>query len=703
MPIEDIDFLYQNSTKENMIIFVDSAKRNKQLYPSPAEFQIEFTEPFNFVYGIEILDTTIPRTMFMIEENNNLLVFKKGFEMLNSTTSERLNLIIQDFSTAESFYRRMNSQFSIQGTGFSVDNLENLFDNTLYEERGKSDYPILRFLNTEPFIFDMKNSTSYNILGFDQYPKLESKYLTIETLLENPIEVNMYPLDDVEPFEYTPTLEIYQISSGSLVTIPANGLFKRVSFMYTHDSKYKFCSFLQSIKMSSNRTKVDSMSTPITISIIDTSSNTTVFEGLTNILFNTSLEDLILPDNVLNRIFPAVSNTQLVFVQNHIYEIVLDNVFLHDDDSDIKINLVMGFSYFINIKNLSINDKIFVSKPIYSIEESLIQLTNGTISYVPDNFETCDIENPLAFEISSDLFLALEDRASVFSTGTISKFQIFVKRNNDISPDEMFFLRFTRRNTDGSTSHLCELILRYELYDSGNNISVIYFENTNVDNSILQHTNLVDITNVEKFECQLFSKRPIDVYKLDDTTTKNFTLDFLFIKEYAIISPGMLNLASENYIILRCEEIENHLRGSYDVKDFSPGLGLLNIDVQGYASGRTEFFSVKYKEFHPIGKLNKMKFQFERKSDGLLYDFKNIDLHFLMSIKFLRPTQKQFFDQSVLNPNYNPNYLGYFNKTLQDLQDEDSSDEESDIGDEYFEEGFNDRENNLIHQFKKQY
>ena len=108
----------------------------------------------------------------------------------------------------------------------------------------------------------------------------------------------------------------------------------------------------------------------------------------------------------------------------------------------------------------------------------------------------------------------------------------------------------------------------------------------------------------------------------------------------------MLNLASEN-INMRCEEIENHLRGSYDIKDFSPGLGVLNIDVQGYASGRTEFFSVKYKEFHPIGKLSKMKFRFERKTDGKLYDFKNIDLHFILSIKFLRPIQKEFFNKST--------------------------------------------------------
>ena len=150
---------------------------------------------------------------------------------------------------------------------------------------------------------------------------------------------------------------------------------------------------------------------------------------------------------------------------------------------------------------------------------------------------------------------------------------------------------------------------------------------------------------------------------------------------------------------MRCDEIENHLRGSYDMQQYSPGLGVLNIDVQGYASGRTEFYSVQYKEFHPLGKLSKMRFRFERKSDGKLYDFKNIDLHFLMSIKFLRPKQKEQFKQSVLNPNYDPNYLGYFGKTLDEFYDESTDD--SDLDDEYINHEFGKREDLLTNQVKK--
>jgi hypothetical protein len=144
-----------------------------------------------------------------------------------------------------------------------------------------------------------------------------------------------------------------------------------------------------------------------------------------------------------------------------------------------------------------------------------------------------------------------------------------------------------------------------------------------------------------------------------------------------------MNLATESYIMLRCEELENHLRGSLDMQKTSPGLGIVNIDVQGYAVNRLEFFSVKYKRFHPIGILGKLKFRFERCTDGEIYDFKNVDLHMLVSVKFLRPKQLQQFQRSILNPDYNPDFMGYLNRNMEGIEDESTDDD--DFGEDYFE------------------
>ena len=138
-------------------------------------------------------------------------------------------------------------------------------------------------------------------------------------------------------------------------------------------------------------------------------------------------------------------------------------------------------------------------------------------------------------------------------------------------------------------------------------------------------------------------------------------------------------MASKHTLTAYCpfagDEIEEHVRGSRSVREFSPGLGLINIDVQGYAVDNQEFFSVKYRKFHPIGNVSKLAFRFERGSDGALYDFKNVDLHFVLAIRFLRPLMDRNFTEYTLNPDYNPNYMGYIRHSMQ-ANERDSTDDE---------------------------
>ena len=72
MSIEDVDYLYKNSIKESSIILVDSSNRDKSVYKKPNSYTLEFLQPFKFVYGVEILDSSVPRTMYIIDSNNDL-------------------------------------------------------------------------------------------------------------------------------------------------------------------------------------------------------------------------------------------------------------------------------------------------------------------------------------------------------------------------------------------------------------------------------------------------------------------------------------------------------------------------------------------------------------------------------------------------------------------------------------------------------
>ena len=704
MPIEDIDYLYQNSVKENIILLIDSSKRNKQLYPKVSEFQVDFIEPFHFVYGIEVLNTTIPRTMFMIEEYNNSLSYRYGFDMLESNENRVINFIPQDFSSAEMFYSRINEQLVSNFLPFEMDNYENMFDNSLNEQRKKSDYPIIRFNNFFPFFFDMKKSSIFNILGFDQLAieKDYNKYLTMNKVLNSftpVIKQDLFVKKGTHKeiiLEYMSKTETSRFDDGDT--------FNTFKFRYIHDSEYNMMSFVNQLELILDKKTVYDGNQNIRISMINVTNDKKIFSNLEDSLFNKSIENSKFPNENMN-FFPSIPNIQFVLKKNDTYEIQIDNVFISKNDvNTYTCSLKLGYSYVIDINNLDIeNQSIFLSKPIYSSE------TITMISKIGDNINKTqlNVNTPYTFYLNfneSEPYLQpFKSMMALYSVSSIKSFNIFVAGDLNVDSNDIFILSIWNEYNETSI-YLGSLSLTY-IYDSVTEKYMLSCINDNIETSIFSYIdmkmsndpnldNYVDKTRL-KFELRCCTKA-IQLLGLDDDLTYN--IEYVFFKEFGLSSPGMLNLASENYIILRCDEIENHLRGSYDVKENSPGLGVLNIDVQGYASGRTEFYSVNYKEFHPIGKLNKLKFRFERKSDGELYDFKNIDLHFILNIKFLRPKQKQLFEKSILNPNYNPNYLNYFNKTMQDLYEEESSDDDSEIAEEYFTSQFNDIENELIHQ-----
>lgn len=146
----------------------------------------------------------------------------------------------------------------------------------------------------------------------------------------------------------------------------------------------------------------------------------------------------------------------------------------------------------------------------------------------------------------------------------------------------------------------------------------------------------------------------------------------------AIESPGIVNLFGERYLILRIKEIEDHLLGSYSYASYSAGIGLFKLasSFNDVTNLRFDFVSLVRKPFHPIGKVSKLTLRFET-SAGELYDFKGVNHQLLMVIKFLVPSQKKIFSRSILNPNYDPDFIKYManNRTLQAKEDSDDEEE----------------------------
>ena len=156
-------------------------------------------------------------------------------------------------------------------------------------------------------------------------------------------------------------------------------------------------------------------------------------------------------------------------------------------------------------------------------------------------------------------------------------------------------------------------------------------------------------------------------------------------KIYLIFAPGIVNLLGERFVILRCKEIEDHLLGSFAYMSYTPGIGLFKLaaSYNDITNLRFDFVNLVRKPFHPIGKLHKLTFRFET-SAGDLYDFKGVNIQMLFMIKFLVPTQKFKFEKSILNPNYDPNFMKYMSTSKNIQYKEDSDNEEEFDNDKYY-------------------
>ena len=127
----------------------------------------------------------------------------------------------------------------------------------------------------------------------------------------------------------------------------------------------------------------------------------------------------------------------------------------------------------------------------------------------------------------------------------------------------------------------------------------------------------------------------------------------------------------------------------------SLGIAKFNLGVVGYREERQDYFNVPNREFHPIGRLSRIKLRFET-SKGLLYDFKDVNHTLTVRVQYLEPTNKTEFHNSIINTNYNGNFLEY--QYTQQQQEEDSDDQDMDYNRDAFEKYKQNESRNLPFQ-----
>jgi len=73
--MEDVQYLKRRSKEDSYLFVVDSSKRDKNAYPNPSDYTIQFNAPFKNVLGIELLDASIPRTEYVVDDTCNTIVY----------------------------------------------------------------------------------------------------------------------------------------------------------------------------------------------------------------------------------------------------------------------------------------------------------------------------------------------------------------------------------------------------------------------------------------------------------------------------------------------------------------------------------------------------------------------------------------------------------------------------------------------------
>ena len=184
MSIEDIMQLKKNSIKQTYICLIDSKNRDFNLYPDPNNYVVNFDVPIKNVIGFDIIDTSMPRTMYSVDKYNNSFYYyihtDTNIDSFNEVI-KNIDISINDDPTYNGFF----TKYPIKSRDYNTQTFITYFNDEFND--GKNDYnlyvsslsiptqltDVIQFNCKYPFIINMNDSTIAETLGFDLYAKKE--------------------------------------------------------------------------------------------------------------------------------------------------------------------------------------------------------------------------------------------------------------------------------------------------------------------------------------------------------------------------------------------------------------------------------------------------------------------------------------------------------------------------------------------------
>lgn len=180
MSVEDINYLKGNSIKQSYTFLVDSKDRDRNIHPHPNNYSVNFTVPFKNVISLEVIDASIPRTMYNVDVHNNTLYFYIAQSDDDIYYRFGMQDTVKNSAGMTVPYNDIFKKIVIEPGDYTSTTFISAFNNMM--RNGGHDLNIKAFSNppelsnliqiysaTSGFIIDMYRSTLFEILGFDLY------------------------------------------------------------------------------------------------------------------------------------------------------------------------------------------------------------------------------------------------------------------------------------------------------------------------------------------------------------------------------------------------------------------------------------------------------------------------------------------------------------------------------------------------------
>ena len=346
-------------------------------------------------------------------------------------------------------------------------------------------------------------------------------------------------------------------------------------------------------------------------------------------------------------------------------------------DLDFAIKNVIGFEIIDSS----------VPRTMYSVDK----YNNTFYYYIHSNFDINEMNDIIQTRSRDDSNVILDyDKDPTFN-GVFKKFEMKVGDFN-ISTFCQYF--------DEAMASNIKLNYGSDYFSSDINSNIIA---TPID------INSPELTNIVRFNCNypfilnmrdstiaetlgFFLLTKPSLHNINYTFLQKYSNNIVFLKLFhsffdsspdnkcfTVIAPGMVCLTGEKYIILHSPEIEDHSFGSLSYMKHTLGIAKFRTNSIGFNDITFNMTKIPIREFHPIGKLTKITFQFVT-ATGLPYDFKGVNHNITIAIYYFeaRLISNDPFT-SILNPNYNINFNDYkYTNKEQEIVNEDDEDEDDD-------------------------